>query len=257
MAEETRELMQNIVSAGEADALVPDRVWKETEAALAGPYPRVYFESLRDCGALEVVFPEIEALFGVPQPEQWHPEIDSGLHTMMVLEQACALSQDVDVRFAALVHDLGKATTDKRLLPRHPGHELRGKKLIEKMSRRLPIPKACRELALGVAEFHAHCHRAFELRDSTVLKVLERTDAFRRPGRFEKFLLACEADARGRTGLENRDYRQADMFRAAFSSAAAVDTKTIAADNEGPAIAAAIRKARCAAIRRAREAFPV
>jgi len=219
IADETVQLMQQMVTNGEADALVPDRVWKETEAALAGPDPRVYFEALRECGALAVLFAEIEALFGVPQPAKWHPEIDTGLHTMMVLEQAAKLSDDVDVRFAALVHDLGKATTPKNELPSHKGHELRSAKLVRTLAKRLPVPNACRDLGCLVAEYHAHCHRAFELRPETLLRVLDRADAFRRPERFEKFLLACEADSRGRTGLENDPYPQADYFRAAFAAA--------------------------------------
>ncbi len=255
LADETRALMQRIVADGEADALVPDRVWRETESALTGADPRVFFETLRDCGALAAVFPEIDALFGVPQPEQWHPEIDTGVHTMLALEQACLKSPDVDVRFAVLVHDLGKATTPAARLPQHPGHEARSKKLIRKMAKRLPVPKACRELALVVAEFHTHCHRAFDLRDATVLKVLERSDAFRRPGRFEKFLLACEADARGRTGLEHREYRQVELLQAAFAAAADVDAGAIAAANDDAKIPAAISRARIAAIREARESF--
>lgn len=255
VAPETIQLMRDMVANGEADALVPDRVWKETDLALAGDKPRVFFETLRECGALKVVFPEIDALWGVPQPENWHPEIDTGLHTMMVLDQACRLGPGVDLRFAVLVHDLGKATTRKEDLPSHPGHERRSTNLIKKLDARLPLPKNCRELALIVAEFHTHCHRALELRDDTVLKVLERSDAFRRPERFEKFLLACEADARGRTGLEDRDYPQADLFRSAFRAAGAVDTTRIAKELEGAdgkKIGEAIRNARVRAIGNAR-----
>lgn len=219
IVDDTMQLMTQMVASGEANALVPDRVWKETEAALAGANPRIYFEVLRECGALAILFAEIDSLFGVPQPAKWHPEIDSGLHTMMVLEQAAKLSEQVDVRFAALVHDLGKATTPKNELPSHNGHELRGAKLVRLLAKRLPIANACRDLGCLAAEFHAHCHRAFELRPDTLLKVLDRTDAFRRPERFEKFLLACEADARGRKGLENDPYPQADYFRAAFAVA--------------------------------------
>jgi len=255
IADETRTLMLDIVADGEADALVPDRVWKETEEALAGPSARVFFETLRECGALQVVFPEIDALFGIPQPEKWHPEIDTGLHTMMVLEQACKLSEDVDMRFAALVHDLGKASTDKSYWPKHRNHEQHSVDLIKKLAERLPLPKNCRELAIIVAEFHTHCHRAFELRDATVLKVLERSDAFRRPDRFEKFLLACEADARGRTGLEDREYPQVDMFRAANEAAAKVDAGQIAAAHDESNIRDAIRNARISAIRQARKKF--
>jgi tRNA nucleotidyltransferase (CCA-adding enzyme) len=248
IAPETRDLMRQMVLDGEADALVPDRVWKETEAALAGQNPRLFFEALRACGALRVVFPEVDALFGVPQPAQWHPEIDTGLHVMMVIEQAEKLSPDAEVRFAALVHDLGKATTNPADLPSHPGHEQRSRKLIGKMAERLPLPRACRDLGMVVAEYHTHCHRAFELRDETVVKVFEKTDAFRRPERFEQFLLACEADARGRTGFEKLDYVQADHLRAAFAVAAAVNAGAIAQDNKDTEIAAAIRAARVHAV---------
>lgn len=249
IASETMALMCRMVDDGEVDALVPDRVWKETEEALRGRNARVFFEVLRSCGALQRLFPEVDRLFGVPQPEQWHPEIDTGLHTMMVLDQAESLSDELAVRFAALTHDLGKGTTRKSELPSHPGHEIRGAKLIRELADRLPLPKSCRDLGIMVAEFHTHCHRALELRDKTILKVLEKTDAFRRPERFEQFLLACESDARGRTGLENRRYPQADFLRGAFAAAAAVDSGAIAKQHEGAKIPAAIKKARQGAIR--------
>ena len=253
IAPETRDLMRQMVVNGEADALVPDRVWKETETALAGPNPHLYFEALRGCGALKVVFPEVDALFGVPQPPRWHPEIDTGLHTMMVIEQSEKLSADIEVRFAALVHDIGKGTTNPADLPSHPGHEQRGNKLIRKMAERLPVPRACRDLAVIVAEYHTHCHRAFELKDSTVVKVLEKTDAFRRPQRFEQFLLACEADGRGRLGLENRDYSQSAHLRTAFAAASAVDAGCIAGNSDDAQIAQAIRAARVRAVGQARK----
>ncbi len=250
LADETLALMREMVSSGEADALQPERVWQETEAALAGPDPHIYFQVLRDCGALAVVFPEVDALFGVPQPPEWHPEIDSGLHTMMVLEQAARLSDEIDVRFAALVHDLGKATTRQSELPRHHGHEARSVKLVNSLSERLPVPRACRELGALVAEYHAHCHRVFELKASTILKVLKGADAFRRPGRFLKFLLACEADARGRTGLENRDYPQATYFRSAFEKASEISAEQVVDKSLGGAdIGAAIDKMRLQAIK--------
>jgi len=252
IAPQTRDLMRQMVADGEADALVPDRVWKETESALAGPNPRLYFEALRSCGALRVVFPEVDRLFGVPQPAKWHPEIDTGLHTMMVLEQSETLSDDLEVRFGALVHDLGKGTTNPAELPSHPGHEQRGKKLIKKMAERLPVPRACRDLGMIVAEYHTHCHRAFELRDDTVVKVLEKTDAFRRPQRFEQFLVACEADARGRTGFEDGEYPQAGHLRSAFAAASAVDAASIANDTADAQIADAIKRARVDAVRQVR-----
>ena len=248
VADETLSLMRRMVDDGEVGALVPDRVWKETELALAGSNPRVFIEVLRECGALRVVYPEVDALFGVPQPEQWHPEIDTGLHVMMVLDQAEKLSAALEVRFAALVHDLGKGTTPKTMLPRHAGHELRGCKLIRRLSERLPVPRACRDLGLLVSEFHTHVHRALELRPRTLLKVLERADAFRRPERFEQLLLTCEADARGRAGLEDRDYPQADFLRGAFRAASSVDAATIAQVTKPRKIQAAIQRARKAAI---------
>ncbi len=248
IAPETLELMRRMVADGEVDALVADRTWKETEAALRGRNSRVFFETLRECGALKKLFPEVDALFGVPQPEKWHPEIDTGVHVMMVLDQAESMSDDLEVRFAALTHDLGKGNTPRQKLPSHPGHEIRSCKLIRRMAERLPLPRGCRDLALIVAEFHTHCHRVEELRSKTIVKVLERTDAFRRPGRFEQFLVTCEADARGRTGLENRPYPQAGIFRHALEAAASVDAAAIAAEHEGKKIPEAIRKARTRAV---------
>ncbi|MGI9247408.1 MAG: multifunctional CCA addition/repair protein [Woeseiaceae bacterium] len=248
IAPETRELMSRMVNDGEVDALVPDRVWRETEAALRGTDVRVFFEVLRECGALRVLLPEVDVLFGIPQPPQWHPEIDTGVHVLMVLDQAEALSSDLEVRFAALTHDLGKGNTPKNKLPSHPGHEIRGCKLIRGIADRLPVPKTSRDVALLVSEFHTHCHRALELRAKTILKVLEKTDAFRRPDRFEQFLLTCEADARGRAGLENRKYPQADHFRGAYAAAAAIDAGAIANAHEASKIPRAIRRARKKAV---------
>ena len=249
VSKDTMRLMSRMTAEGEADALVPDRVWKETEAAIAGSNPSVFFEVLRECGALASVYPEIDALFGVPQPQKWHPEIDCGIHTMMVIEQAATLSDSLDVRFAALVHDLGKATTPKDKLPNHHGHEKRSVDIILSMSKRLPIPVACRELAVLVAEFHGHCHRAFELRPTTILKVLERSDAFRRRERFEKFLLACEADARGRTGFEDKPYPQAAFLSRALAVAETISAADVMAEGaEGPEISAQLRRKRETAI---------
>jgi tRNA nucleotidyltransferase (CCA-adding enzyme) len=222
IADETMQLMRCMVDNGEVDALVPDRVWKETELALGGSNIRVFFEALRECGALRVLFPEVDVLFGIPQPEQWHPEIDTGLHVMMVLEQAESMSNDLEVRFAA--------------------------RLIRDVAARLPVPRACRDLAMLVAEFHTHVHRALELRPKTILSVLEKTDAFRRPDRFEQFLVTCEADARGRAGLENRRYEQAGYLRGALAAASAVDAGAIAKKVDDRKIPAAIRRARKKAI---------
>jgi tRNA nucleotidyltransferase (CCA-adding enzyme) len=249
VAPETMSKMRAMVEAGEVSALVADRVWKETEAALAGNDPQVFFAELRECGALQAVFPEIDALFGVPQPPIWHPEIDCGVHTMMVLEQASLLSQHPEVRFAALVHDLGKATTPKSQWPKHLGHEKRGAQLVKALSKRMPVPATFRDLGILVAEFHAHSHRAFELRPDTILKLLQNVDAFRRADRFEQFLLACEADARGRTGFENEPYKQAEYLRNAFDSARAVSVGEGATHGlSGSAIGEMVQKARLRAI---------
>ena len=177
------------------------------------------------------------------------------LYSTHLLDQAEKLSPDLEVRFAALVHDLGKGTTRKYSLPSHPGHEGRGVKLIRRLSERLPVPNACRDLGMLVSEYHTHCHRAFELRAATILRMLEATDAFRRPRRFEQFLLACEADARGRKGLEDRHYTQVELLRGAFAAAAAVDAASIAARHEGKAIGDAIRRARLAAVEAFRSGF--
>ncbi|MDQ1342919.1 MAG: hypothetical protein QG571_1539 [Pseudomonadota bacterium] len=252
VAPETMELMRGIVASGEMAALVPERVWVETERALGEDRPQVYFEVLRACGALAEVFPEIAALDGVPQPEKWHPEIDTGVHTMQVLEVATELSHDTTVRFAALVHDVGKGLTPRDAWPRHFGHEEAGARLIEKLADRLRIPTEHRELAILVARYHAGVHRVAEQRPATVLELLERTDAFRRPDRFERLLLACEADARGR-GPERRaaPYPQADRLRRALAAAGAVrlDPEVLARER-GPVIAERMRAARIEAIRR-------
>jgi tRNA nucleotidyltransferase (CCA-adding enzyme) len=231
VAPETRELMRRMVASGEVNALVPERVWKETERALGETQPEVFFETLRDCGALAVIFPEIEALYGVPQPAKWHPEIDTGVHVMMALRLASRISDSKVVRFAVLMHDLGKATTPAEKLPSHPGHEQASVPLIEALVARLKIPNDYRELALMVARHHGLVHRSAELRPATVLKLLEETDAVRRPERFTQFLLACEADARGRAGLEERPYPQADYLRQARDAVAGVTLEP--ADREG------------------------
>jgi tRNA nucleotidyltransferase (CCA-adding enzyme) len=249
VAPETLSLMREIAARGELDALVSERVWQETQRALEMPTPARFFEVLRDANALPVIFPELHALFGVPQPERWHPEIDSGVHTLMVLEQAAKLSADPVVRFAALTHDLGKGTTPPSEWPRHIAHEQRGVALIEKLCDRLRVPNAYRELAVLVSRYHLDAHRATELRDTTLLELLERLDAFRRAARFEQWVLACEADARGRKGLENRDYSQADYLRRARKAAASVTLDATELDGlYGPKIAEKLRKARLAAL---------
>jgi tRNA nucleotidyltransferase (CCA-adding enzyme) len=222
VAPETAALMRSMVERGEAAALVPERVWQETEKALRESAASVFFQVLRECGALQAIYPEIEALFGVPQPAQWHPEIDTGIHTLMVLDQATALSSDTTVRFAALVHDLGKGTTPKEQWPKHAGHEERSVALIEALCARLRSPSEYRDLGVIVARYHGNAHRAFELRPQTILEILEKSDAFRRPERFAQALLAFEADSRGRLGLETAPYPQREFLQAARDAAAAI-----------------------------------
>ena len=251
VAPETLELMRSIVAAGEIAALVPERVWVETERALGEASPVTYFEVLRACGALAAILPEVDVLWGVPQPPQWHPEIDTGVHTMQVLEVAAELSRDTTVRFAALVHDVGKGLTPRSEWPRHIGHEEAGARLIERMAARLRLPNEHRELAVLVARHHARVHRVAEQRPGTILELLELTDAFRRGERFERFLLACEADARGRgPGLRAQPYRQAAQLRAALAAAASVRLPPEVLEREpGPRIAEQMRTARIEAIR--------
>ena len=249
VADETMALMRQMVADGEANALVAERVWTETEKALGEPCPDVFISVLRDCGALKVVYPEIDGLFGVPQPEKWHPEIDTGIHQLMALREAVKLGGGVAVRFAVLMHDLGKGVTPAERLPSHPGHEDAGVALVEQLAARLRVPNHLRELAVMTARYHTHVHRASELRADTVLKTLESCDALRRPERFEDFLLACEADARGRKGLEFRDYPQRGFFAAARAAVAGVTlTAEERAGLSGEQIGQELRKRRIAAI---------
>jgi tRNA nucleotidyltransferase (CCA-adding enzyme) len=222
VAPDTLDLMRSMVDRHEVDALVPERVWQETEKALRESAAGRFFTVLRDCGALAVIYPEIEALFGVPQPPRWHPEIDTGVHTLLVLEQAVGLSDDTRVRFAALVHDLGKSQTPRAEWPSHRGHEARSVALIEALAARLKLPAEYRDLAVIVARDHGIVHRAFELKPGTLLEFLERADAFRRPERLMQALLACEADARGRAGMQSLPYPQREHVLAAFRAAAGI-----------------------------------
>jgi len=249
IAPETISLMRNMVVTGEAGALVAERVWTETAKALGEPMPQVYFEVLREVGALAVVFPEIDRLYGVPQPERWHPEIDTGVHVMMVLAQAAALSPEPRVRFAALVHDLGKGTTPPHEWPRHIAHEERGVRLVEQLASRLRIPNEYRDLGVLVAREHGIVHRALELRPDTILRLLERCDALRRPERFAEVLVACTADARGRTGLENSAYPQAEFLDAALIAIRSVVlTQDERATLKGSEIAERLRAMRLEAV---------
>ncbi|MDE2090560.1 MAG: multifunctional CCA addition/repair protein [Gammaproteobacteria bacterium] len=251
VADETLALMRRMSDNGEVDTLVPERIWQETSKAMQTDKPAVYFQVLRDCGALAQVFPEIDRLFGVPQPEKYHPEIDTGVHVMLVLDQAARLSDDPAVRFAALTHDLGKGSTPADVLPHHYGHEERSVKLVEALCERLRVPKDYRELAVLAARYHGLAHRAQALRADTLLKLFNGCDAFRRPQRFAKFLLTCEADARGRLGMEHAPYPQAEYLRAALSTASLVDVQSLAAEKlAGAEIGARLQRARLDAIRK-------
>ena len=256
IADETLALMTAMVAAGEVDALVAERVWQEMQKALSEKTPAAFITTLRDCGALKRIMPELDCLWGVPQPEQHHPEIDSGIHTMMVLEQACKLSNNPQVRFAALVHDLGKGTTAEKEWPQHIGHEARGAKIVLQVCKRMRIPNEYRDLAKRTARFHLHYHRALELKPATVVKTLEQLDAFRKPDRFENFLLASEADARGRPGYENKVFKQGDFFRQALNV-----SKTINIDElrelgfENQALANKIKEQRISAVAQLKNRF--
>lgn len=248
IAPETLALMSTMVSNGEVNALVAERVWQETDRALSEAAPQVYFQTLRACGALKVIFPEIDVLFGVPQPPEHHPEIDTGIHTMLVLEQAARLSTDPQVRFAALVHDLGKGVTPSEEWPHHYEHEARGVPLVKALCTRLKVPTAYQDLARLVTQYHLHFHRIKELRPGTVLETLQALDAIRRPQRFEAFLLACEADSRGRPGYENRPPDKSELFRRYQQAAASVTPDQLPAGLQGAAIGEALNVKRLESI---------
>jgi tRNA nucleotidyltransferase (CCA-adding enzyme) len=249
LAEETRDLMQSMVAAGEIDYLVPERVWAELLKALKEQSPSAFFYTLKDCTALEKIFPEINRLFGVPQPEIYHPEIDTGLHSMLCLEQAVVLSSSPEVRFAALVHDLGKGITPKELWPHHYGHEKNGLRVLEKLCSRLRVPNAFKALAMQVMQYHTHCHKAFELRASTLTDVLGMLGAFKVNNTLHEFLLACEADAKGRTGFEHVPYPQAALIKLAVKAATSVDTSAVLnSELQGANIGASIRRLRIKAV---------
>ncbi|MBI5428870.1 MAG: multifunctional CCA addition/repair protein [Nitrosomonadales bacterium] len=249
IAPETLVLMREMANNGEVDALVAERVWQELARGLMENAPSRFFETLRSCGALAKIIPEVDALFGVPQPEKYHPEIDCGLHTMLVIDDTARQGYALEVRYAALTHDLGKATTPKDILPRHIGHELRSVELVKNLSQRLRASGECRDLALLAARFHGDIHRAAELRADTVIKLFQSADAWRRPERFAQLLQACASDARGRTGHENDAYPQADYLLQLLSAARAVDAGKIAQQcSDTQAIAAAVEQARVRAI---------
>ncbi len=250
IADTTRELMRDMVHQGEVSNLVAERVWQETAGALQAKTPRAYFDTLREANALAVILPEVDALFGVPQPVRWHPEIDSGVHTMMVLEQSSQLSGDPCVRFAALCHDLGKATTPTDELPSHKGHEERGAQLTENLCERLRIPRKTRQLAVLTARYHTHCHRARELNASSLVKLFQALDIVRNPHRFAQYLLVCEADAKGRLGHEEDAYPQAAYLKTAALHFCKPDVAQIAkATGDTSRIAEAITQARVLSIK--------
>ncbi|MBL4763007.1 MAG: multifunctional CCA addition/repair protein [Gammaproteobacteria bacterium] len=255
VAKETNTLMQNMVSNGEINALVAERVWQEFEKALEEKNPEVFISTLRDCNALKALFPEIDRLFGVPQPENYHPEIDTGIHTLMVLQQACLLSDDPVVRFASLTHDLGKGTTAKEKWPSHHGHEQRGEKLVKALCERIKVPNKFRELAAMTAKFHTHCHKALILKPETVTQLFRDCDAYRKPERFAGFLLACEADSKGRTGLEKEPYPQAEYLAECFAACHSIKTSDLEKGLEGKAIGDALEKKRTTVVKNIKTAI--
>jgi tRNA nucleotidyltransferase (CCA-adding enzyme) len=253
VAPETEALMRDMVAAGEVDALVPERVWQEASRGLMEAKPSRMFEVLRGCGALARVLPEVDRLFGVPQRADYHPEVDTGVHLMMVLDMAARLDGSLAVRYACLGHDLGKGTTPPEILPRHIRHEERSVALVRQMSERLRVDNACRALAVVVAREHGNVHRSGEFGAAPVVRLLERCDALRRPERFDELLLACECDARGRLGRADVPYAPRQRLREALARVMAVDATAIAEEAvarglTGPAIGAAIHDARVRAV---------
>ena len=254
VAPETRQLMQEMAASGELAHLTPERVWKELEKVLAGDYPLIFFQVLRDCGALAVIIPELDNLFGVPARPQWHPEIDTGVHVLMALEQAALISPDSEVRFATLCHDFGKGLTPPDILPSHHGHGERGMPLIRDFCQRLRVPNDHRDLALLVSEFHSIIHIALELRSSTLLKFFDRADAWRKPERLKQLLECCRADFHGRLGFADKEYPEPDYVAEAFTAAQAVPVRPIIdAGYTGEAIRQKLGRERQVAIRAVRE----
>lgn len=254
VAPETLALMRELSESGELQALTAERSWKEIARALMEEQPQVFIQVLRDCGALKQLMPELDVLFGVPQPAAHHPEIDTGVHTLSVLEQAARHNQPLTVRWACLLHDLGKGLTPEEEWPRHIAHEHRGLKAIKAVNQRFKVPRDCQELALLVGEYHTHGHRALELKASTLLELLQRFDVYRRPQRFEEFIAACEMDARGRLGLEERDYPQAAYLRGAADAARAVAVQPLVEKGfAGQGLGEAIKRERLNALKAYKE----
>jgi len=252
VAPATMDLMREMVEKGEVDALVPERVWQEISKGLMEEKPSRMFEVLRACGALKKIMPELDALWGVPQPANHHPEIDTGVHVMMVIDYAASKQYQLPVRFAALMHDLGKGTTPKDLLPRHIGHEQRSVDLLQVLCKRLRVPNDCKELAHIVAKFHGKVHQVEEMRPETLLQFLVETDAIRQPQRFGDFLLACECDIRGRTGYETQTFEKADLLLSLLKAASEVDAGAVAKLQDTPdKIKQAVYEARLNALEQA------
>lgn len=250
VADDTKALCAQLRDAGELTQLSAERVWQETQRAMAEADASAYFELLHEMGCLQPLMPELAALFGVPQPEQYHPEIDTGVHALLCMEQAKKLSDAPEAWYAALVHDLGKGLTPPEKWPKHYGHEQSGLKPVKRLNKTLKVPRNFADLSLLVCEFHTHVHRAEELKASTVLKVIKRCDALRRPERFELFLLCCQADAQGRTGFEQTPYPQAELFRTWFKAVEAVEVKALVAQGlKGAELGQAIEQAQVAAIK--------
>lgn len=253
IAEETLVLMKQLAESGELNALTPERVWKETTRALMEQDADVYFEVLRSCGALKVLFPELDALYDIPQRPEYHPEIDCGIHTMMSLQQACRQNYSLDVRFAVLVHDLGKALTPVEELPRHIMHEERGIKPVNELCERLRVPTHTKQLALAVCKEHLKCHQAFNLKPGTLWRLLQRLDVLRRPERVEAFVQACECDSRGRLGLENRAYPQAQYVLDAMQVVRSIKAQDLPPEIQGPDIGEMLIERRIAALAELKE----
>jgi tRNA nucleotidyltransferase (CCA-adding enzyme) len=249
VAPETEALMTELVAAGSLDTLVAERVWQELLGALGEAQPRCFFETLRGVGALQRIFPEIDALWGVPQPKHWHPEVDCGEHTMLALQVAVELSDDPEVRFATLTHDLGKGNTPERILPSHYGHAVRGVELIQQLCSRLKAPARFRELACRCASYHGYLHRLYKLRPKTVLKLLSGLDAFRQPQRLRQFILVCQADYQGRQGFRQRPYPQANDLQRIYRTAAAVSSACMDSGLMGKLLGDAIHRERIKRIR--------
>ncbi|QSX34671.1 multifunctional CCA addition/repair protein [Shewanella avicenniae] len=249
VAPETMELMQEIADSGELDALTAERVWQEFERALNTDAPWVFIEVLRECCALKRLMPEIDALFGVPQPPQWHPEIDTGVHTLLALQQACLLSHDPQVRFATLMHDLGKALTPETLWPKHHGHGQKGLAPIKALCERLRVPNDYRDLALLSSDLHQDIHNLTQMKASTILRKLDQADAWRKPARIQQLVQVCEADVKGRTGLENQSYPQAPLLLTMVDQSSKIDVKPILAEGfKGAEIKEQLAKRRIALI---------